>query len=142
MVIINTSERVQKRATKLIKGYEKLPYDQRLKSLGIYTLFCRRQQGDLIELFKILNGYYDINPSQFFTPSNITSTRGNCMKLFKSHTKPNVRSNFFTQRVASKWNALLNEVITANSIALFKSKLDSYWGQIGYGYDQRLIAYY
>ena len=64
------------------------------------------------------------------------------MKLFKSHTKLNICSNFFTQRVISKWNALLNEIITANSIALFKSKLDSYWGQIRYGYDQRLIAYY
>ena len=78
---IEILEKVQKRATKLIKGYEKLSYDQRLKSLGIYTLFCRRQRGDLIEVFKILNGYYNINPLQFFTPSDVTSTRGNCMKL-------------------------------------------------------------
>ena len=62
---IEVLEKVQKRATKLIKGYEKLPYDQRLKSLGIYTLFCHCQRGDLIEVFKILNGHYDITPHSF-----------------------------------------------------------------------------
>ena len=50
---------------KLIKGFSKLSYDQRLKSLGLFTLFHRRQRGDLIEIFKILNGYYDINPTTF-----------------------------------------------------------------------------
>ena len=59
---IEVLEKVQKWAMKLIKGYEKLPYDQRLKSLGIYVLFCRRLRGDLIKVFKILNGYYNINP--------------------------------------------------------------------------------
>ena len=91
---IEVLEKVQKWATKLIKGYEKLPYDQRLKSLGIYTLFYHRQRGDLIEVFKILNGYYNINPLQFFTPSDVTSTIGNCMKLFKPHTRLNIRSNY------------------------------------------------
>ena len=139
---IEVLEKVQKRATKLIKGYEKLPYDQRLKSLGIYTLFCRRQRGDFIEVFKILNGYYNINPLQFFTPSDVTSTRGNCMKLFKPHSRLNIRSKFFTQRVITSWNNLPDEVITANSVECFKSKLDKYWGQIGHGYEQRLTAYY
>ena len=59
---IEVLEKAQKWATKLIKDYEKLPYDQTLKSLGIYTLFCHCQQGNLIDIFKILNGHYDINP--------------------------------------------------------------------------------
>ena len=139
---IDVLEKVQKRATKLIKGYEKLPYDQRLKSLGIYTLFCRRQRGDLIEVFKILNGYYNINPSQFFIPSDVTSTRGNCMKLFKPRNRLNIRSNFFTQRVIGNWNSLPNEVVAVNTIASFKSKLDQYWKHIGHGYEQRLTAYH
>ena len=101
-----------------------------------------RQHGNLIEAFKILNGYYNINPLQFFTPSDVTSTRGNCMKLFKPHTRLNIRSKFFTQRVITSWNSLPDEVIAANSIGCFKSKLDKYWGQIGHGYEQRLTAYY
>ena len=54
------------------------------------------------------------------------------MKPLKSYTKLKICSKFFTQHVISKWNALPNEVISANSIATFKLKLDSYWGQIGY----------
>ena len=103
---IQVLEKVQKRATKLVKGYEKLPYEQRLKSLGIYTLFCCHQRGDLIEVFKILNSYYNINPTQFFIPSDVISSRGHSMKLFKSHSRLNIRSNFFAQRVIGSWNSL------------------------------------
>ena len=34
---IDILEKVQKRATRLIKGFDKLPYDQRLKSLGLFS---------------------------------------------------------------------------------------------------------
>ena len=132
-------EKVQKWATKLVKGYEKLPYEQRLKSLGIYTLFCHRQCSDLIEVFKILNGYYNINPTQFFTPSDVTTTRSHSMKLFKSHSRLNIHFNFFTQRVIGSWNSLPDE---ANNVGFFKAKLDKYWLLKGYGYEQRLTAYY
>ena len=92
---IEVLKKVQKQATKLVEGYEKLPYERRLKSLGIYTLFCRCQRGDLIEVFKILNRYYDINPTQFFKPSDVTSTRSHCMmKLSKSHARLRIRSSF------------------------------------------------
>ena len=57
-------------------------------------LFCRCQHGqcqhgDLIEVFKIVNGYYDIDPTKFFTLTNATNTRGHHMKVLKLHTKLN-----------------------------------------------------
>ena len=61
------------------------------------------------------------------------------MKLFKSYNRLNTCANFFT-RFINNWNNLPNEVISANSIGSFKSKLDDYWKQIGYGYGQRLTA--
>ena len=62
------------------------------------------------------------------------------MRLFKSYYRLNTRANFFTQRVINNWNNLPNEVVSANSIGSFKSKLDDYWKQTGYGYAQRLTA--
>ena len=46
------------------------------------------------------------------------------MKLFKSHSRLNIRSNFFTQCVIGSWNSLPDEIVTANSVGVFKAKLD------------------
>ena len=83
---IDLLEKVQRRATKLLPSLFDLPYETRLERLGLYSLYCRRQRGDLIETYKILNGYngyYDINPTSFFTLSNTDTTRGHHRKLFK-----------------------------------------------------------
>ena len=57
----------------------------------------------------------------------------------KSYNRLNTRANFFTH-IINNCNSLPNEVISANSIGSFKSKLDDYWKQIGHGYSQRLTA--
>ena len=53
---IELMEQVQHRATKLISEISHLPYEERLKYLNLTTLELRRHRGDLIEVFKILNG--------------------------------------------------------------------------------------
>ena len=34
------------------------------------------------------------------------------------------------------WNDLPSQVVTASSVNSFKSRLDNYWHQIGYGFSQ------
>ncbi len=57
---IKAIEAVQHRATRLIPGMSNLPYEERLKRLKIPTLSFRRMRGDMIEVFKYCNGYYQV----------------------------------------------------------------------------------
>jgi len=49
-------ERVQRRATKRLEGFEGIGYKDRLRELGLMTLETTRIRADLIEVFKILRG--------------------------------------------------------------------------------------
>ena len=72
---IDMLEKIQRRATKLIPGLRDLRYEERLKECGLTTLETRRLRGDQIEVFKILNGYENIDSNIFF------EVKGNAHRL-------------------------------------------------------------
>lgn len=80
---IDMIEKVQRRFTRMILELQQLTYEERLSSLT--TLFVRRLRGDLIEVYKILNGYGKVDSIVLFEFSNISFTRGHTMKLCVKH---------------------------------------------------------
>ena len=126
-------EKVQRRATKMVKGLKKLSYETRLKRLGIYTPERRRLRDDLIETFKILTGKERIDFfKKFFELAYATSwLRGHSLKLYKPRCHTTWRQNCFSIRVINELNKLPQSVIEAPSVNAFKNRLEKYWSDMG-----------
>ena len=70
-----------------------------------------------------------------------TSTRGHKFKIFKPRCKTNVKKNTLAYRAVNEWNALSNDVIEAENINQFKSKLEEYWHDKEYKINMILLAF-
>jgi len=82
---------------------------------------------DVLAVFNILHGRYDIDLLDFFTFShNIHQTRGHLLKLYKHYSRTDIRKNFFTRGAINPWNNLPKEVISTSSTNNFKNLIDYY----------------
>lgn len=120
---IESIERVQHRATKLITGISSLSYEERLEKLNMFTLERRRTRGDLIQLFKLIK-QGDTEGINFNTDSR---TRGHRFKLRKAKFNLDRRKHYFYNRVVDKWNALPETIVNSTGVNEFKKKIDKYW---------------
>jgi len=83
---VDRLERVQRRATEMIKGLGSLLCEERLRELGLFTLEKSRLRGDLITMFQYLKGGWKEDGHSLFTRSHMEKDEGswvhsNCMQV-------------------------------------------------------------
>ena len=69
-------KRVQRRATKLVANICELPYEARLQSLNLPSLYYSCLRGDTITVYQVLHGGVDVDVSQLFTRAAMSLTHG------------------------------------------------------------------
>ena len=75
-------------------------------------------------MFKILNGYENIDRIFFLSVKEERRTRGHGVTLAKKQCRLDIRK--FSQRTVNEWNRLSADCVVASCVNMFKNKIDIY----------------
>ncbi len=95
----------------MIPSLRNKSYEERLARLNLFSLEKRRLRGKLIEFFKILKGFTNVDANRLFLIDDSSRTRSNGVKLRCKHLNLDCTKFFFTNDVVRGWNKLPPSVV-------------------------------
>ena len=110
----------------MVSGLGDKTYMERLKELKMQTLKERREEMDVTETYKILNGVNNVDWRIWFSKNTVadggreTRAAADPHSLRMPPARLDLRRNFFSQRVVEKWNNLPSAVKDSKSVKQFK----------------------
>ena len=99
--------------------------------LKLPTLSYHWWRGDLIEVYKMLHGFYDKETASFIKlwteVVERQAGRGHSLRVYLQRSSKPIRQHAFGIRIVTAWNNLPDEIANAPSINTFKNRLDRHW---------------
>ena len=92
----------------------------------------------MIEVFKIMKGFENVDRSQFFKLVNEVTpydTRGHKYRIWSPQSSSIARRKQFDIRVLTHWNKLPEKVVNSKTVNEFKNKLDNHTKRQGTSYE-------
>ena len=102
-------------------------YNNRLLNLGLQQLETIKAYCDLVEIFKLCEGFSCLKMSYYVNLATYKTTGGHPYKLFVNrmhHSR--VHGHFLFNRNVSIWNVLPSCYFNTNILSCFKSKLEHF----------------
>ena len=123
---IEVLENVQKKAVRQIAGLRGKTYEERCEELGLESLVNRREQCDLVHVWKMLHSDNAEGENIFeYVSSDTVRTRfrSDPLNLKPKASRLDIRKHSFTVRVINKWNSLDNSIKSLPTQYQFKKAI-------------------
>ncbi len=120
-------ERMQRVATRCVKGLRGLQYPARLRELRLPSMQSHILRTTLITAYKLFHGNMNLLPEEFFEAPAVNHLRGHLFKIRQPRFQLARRQAAFAVRVVGPRNRLPHSVAEAPSLNVFKEGLDSCW---------------
>ena len=119
---IHAIESVQRRASRLICGPDKA-YAERLAKINWDSLELRRKYLSIVQMYKIIFGYCDIDCYKYYGIAGPSRTRSNHnYKIRPKTAHTNYFKYSFFNRYINDWNSLSSSVLSLTSINIILLK--------------------
>ena len=91
-------------------------------------------------MVKIVNSYKDIDSNMLLILDEGCRTRGRNAALDKEQHRLDIKKYKCSQKVITEWNKLSNDCVNANSVNMFKNRIDTNLISAGYKHIITLLA--
>ena len=138
---IECLEKVQRRMIRMLSNVRGTSYEEKLKDAGLTTLKDRRDRGDVIEAFKTMRGFNNVDkyawfdipdPDQIRHSTRSTSTinsegdGADRTIILRERARTELRNQSYRFRTSRAWSLLPDEVRNTKSVNAFKNAYDAW----------------
>lgn len=107
----------------MLKELEYLPYEDRLRKLGLFSFAKRRLCGNSTGTLEYLKGSTR-KLERDSSSGTLDGTKSNRHKLKEGKLTLDIRSRFFTVRVVRHWHRFPREAVDAPSLQVLKARVE------------------